>query len=372
MSFFVHGQARFDSSLIRYAKDVMVGAERKSQYIEILKGKHVALVVNPSSEVYGEHLVDYLLANHILIDKVFAPEHGFRGIADAGELITDGLDSKTGIEIKSLYGKNKKPLPEDLLGIDIVVFDIQDVGVRFYTYITTMHNVMLSCAQNGVEFMVLDRPNPNGFYVTGPLLEKEQASFVGTHAIPIVHGMTVGELAQMINEENWLGNGYKCKLTVIPTSGWTHKDLYQLPVKPSPNLPNMTAVYLYPTLGLFEGTNVSAGRGTVFPFQVFGSPFIRERSFSFTPEPNQGAKYPKYKGRKCYGKDLKDFDIASFYAHPEIDLELLVWAYGQTDIKSNFFLKNNFFDLLSGNQVLKKTSLMGLLLRLLGRVGHLN
>ena len=349
----VFGQRVFDSSLVKIANQVLVGAERSSLYLPGLKGKNVALVVNPTSEVFGTHLVDFLLEKEVLITKVFAPEHGFRGVADAGEKVNDGVDSKTGLSIKSLYGKNKKPSAQDLEGIDIVVFDIQDVGVRFYTYISTMHYVMQACAENGVDFMVLDRPNPNGFYVAGPVLEIEEQSFVGMHTIPIVHGLTVGELAQMINNEGWLGNDLKCNLQVVLLTGWTHKDLYQLPIKPSPNLPNMTSVYLYPTLGLFEGTNVSAGRGTDFPFQTFGSPFIKDSIFSYIPVPKEGAKSPKHKSKKCFGMDLRNFTIDSFYVDPKIQLTFLTWAYQKTEVKGEFFLKNHFYGHLAGTPKLQ-------------------
>ena len=349
----VFGQRVFDSSLVKIANQVLVGAERSSLYLPGLKGKNVALVVNPTSEVFGTHLVDFLLEKEVLITKVFAPEHGFRGVADAGEKVNDGVDSKTGLSIKSLYGKNKKPSAQDLEGIDIVIFDIQDVGVRFYTYISTMHYVMQACAENGVDFMVLDRPNPNGFYVAGPVLEIEEQSFVGMHTIPIVHGLTVGELAQMINNEGWLGNDLKCNLQVVLLTGWTHKDLYQLPIKPSPNLPNMTSVYLYPTLGLFEGTNVSAGRGTDFPFQTFGSPFIKDSIFSYIPVPKEGAKSPKHKSKKCFGMDLRNFTIDSFYVDPKIQLTFLTWAYQKTEIKGEFFLKNHFYGHLAGTPKLQ-------------------
>lgn len=352
-------QNLFDSSLIKTADEVLVGAERASLYLNKLQGKNVALVVNPTSEVFGEHLVDFLISKEIKIKKVFAPEHGFRGTADAGERIKDAIDPKTGIPLKSLYGNNKKPSAQDLAGIDIVVFDIQDVGVRFYTYISTMHYVMQACAENGVDFMVLDRPNPNGFYVAGPVLEMAQKSFVGMHPVPIVHGLTVGEFAQMVNDEGWLGEGLKCNLQVVLLSGWTHKDLYQLPVKPSPNLPNMTSVYWYPTLGLLEGTNVNAGRGTDFPFQAFGSPTIENALFSYTPVTKPGAKYPKYKGEKCFGMDLRVFPIDSFYTDPGIQIGYVLWAYANTSNRKEFFLKNHFYGRLAGTANLQNQLELG-------------
>lgn len=338
----------FDSVLVKSASDVLVGAERASLYLPYLEGKRVALVVNQTSEVFGTHLVDFLRSKNVNVVKVFAPEHGFRGHADAGERITDGLDPATQIPIKSLYGKNKKPSATDLANVDVVIFDIQDVGVRFYTYISTMHYVMQACAENNKMLVVLDRPNPNGFYVDGPVLDLQQQSFVGMHAVPLVHGMTIGEYAQMINQEGWLGSDLHCNLRVVLLSGWNHQHLYQLPVKPSPNLPNMTSVYLYPFLGLLEGTNVSAGRGTPTPFQIFGSPDITESNFSFTPQSVPGAKYPKYKGEKCYGMDLTQWAIDSFYVAPQLDLTYVLWAYAHTQNKDAFFLKNHFYARLAG------------------------
>ena len=352
-AFTLHAQKN-DSSLIKTADEVLVGAERSELYLPGLVGKNVALVVNPTSRVFNQHLVDFLLEKEVSVKMVFAPEHGFRGTADAGERIKDGRDPKTKLPIKSLYGKNKKPLKSDLKDIDVVIFDIQDVGVRFYTYISSMHYVMQACAENGVQMIVLDRPNPNGFYVAGPVLKKSEKSFVGMHEVPLVHGMTIGEYGRMINEEGWLGNGLKCDLRVVLLTGWTHKDLYQLPVKPSPNLPNMTSVYLYPTLGLFEGTNVSAGRGTDFAFQTFGSPTIQNSDFSFTPTPKPGAKYPKYKGQKCWGKDLRAFDVFEFYENPQITVERIIWAYTNTSNRESFFLKNHFYSRLAGTPLFQE------------------
>lgn len=344
---------KWDSTLMVYDKDVLVGAERASIYLPELEGKRVALVVNQTSEVFGTHLVDFLQSKNINVVKVFAPEHGFRGTADAGERVSDGVDKKSGVAIKSLYGKNKKPTTEDLADVDVVVFDIQDVGVRFYTYVSTMHYVMQACAENNKTMLVLDRPNPNGFYVDGPVLDMEYQSFVGMHPVALVHGMTVGEYAQMINEEGWLGNDLKCDLQVVLLTGWNHKMLYQLPVKPSPNLPNMTSVYLYPTLGLFEGTNVSIGRGTDFPFQVAGSPYFTSGEFKFTPVPKPGAKYPKHKNKACMGDDYRTFDLAEFYASPALKVDVLISAYHRTSNKQEFFLKNHFYYKLAGNNLLQ-------------------
>lgn len=345
---------KLDSSLVVYDKDVLVGAERASIYLSKLEGKRVALVVNQTSKVFGTHLVDFLQSKNINIVKVFAPEHGFRGTADAGERVEDGVDKKSGVTIKSLYGRHKKPSSSDLSDIDVVVFDIQDVGVRFYTYISTMHYVMQACAENGKTILVLDRPNPNGFYVAGPVLDIEYKSFVGMHPVSLVHGMTVGEYAQMINEEGWLDNNLKCDLQVVLLTGWNHKMLYQLPVKPSPNLPNMTSVYLYPTLGLLEGTNVSIGRGTEFPFQVMGSPYFTSGEFKFTPVSKDGAKYPKHKNMLCIGDDFRKFNLETFYASPTLKIGVLLSAYERTTNKNEFFLKNHFYYKLAGNTLLQE------------------
>lgn len=349
-----HAQERtFDSTLIKYDANIDVGAERSAIYLHEFIGKRVGLVVNQSSMVGSQHLVDFLLERDVNVVKVFAPEHGFRGAADAGEKVKDATDPKTGLSIISLYGKNKKPSSGQLKNIDVLVFDIQDVGVRFYTYISTMSYLMQACAENDKKLVILDRPNPNGFYVDGPVLAPSQKSFVGVHSIPVVHGMTVGELALMINKEGWLGKGLKCKLNVVMMSGYAHNYLYQLPIKPSPNLPNMTSVYLYPSLGIFEGTNVSVGRGTDFPFQVYGSPYMSSSdNFEFTPRSTTGAKNPKYNGQTCFGYNLQEFDLAAFYADPQFNVGYVQLAYQQSSSPENFFLKNKFFNLLSGNETL--------------------
>src|SRR5690554_1614321 len=296
---------------------IVVGAERFQVYSELLKEKNVGIVANQTSYLENEkqHLVDFLVSKKISVRKVFAPEHGFRGTADAGEHVKDGVDSKTGIPLISLYGNNKKPSQEQLKRIDVVVFDIQDVGARFYTYISTLHYVMEACAEAGIPVIVLDRPNPNGHYIDGPILEIEHQSFVGMHPIPVVHGMTMGEYAKMINGEGWLNNLENdppkekviCDLTVIKMENYTHKTPYFLPIKPSPNLPNDQAINLYPSLCFFEGTFVNAGRGTDMQFQVFGAPSLPAAQFPFTytPQSNEGAKDPKFKGQLCYGKDLR-------------------------------------------------------------------
>jgi uncharacterized protein YbbC (DUF1343 family) len=321
-----------------------------------LKGKRVAVVANQTSVIKtGDrrqetfeyvHLVDSLISLKINVKKVFAPEHGFRGKADAGEVVKDGMDTKTNLPIISLYGKNKKPSKEQLAGIDVVVFDIQDVGARFYTYISTLHYVMEACAEAKIPVIVLDRPNPNGHYIDGPVLEAEHTSFVGMHPVPVVYGMTIGEYAKMINGEQWLANGIKAKLTVIPLKNYTHQSQYSLPIKPSPNLPNDQAINLYPSLCFFEGTNVNAGRGTDMQFQVYGSPYLSEKGpFSYTPSPNEGAKYPKHAYMICYGEDLRNQPRLS-----ALDLSWISKARQQNTTK-NFF--NNFFTKLAGTTKLQ-------------------
>jgi len=334
--------------------EILAGAQQTTQYLKLLEGKNIAIVANQTSVIYKNkndytHLVDSLLTLKTTIKTVFSPEHGFRGNADAGEKVTDGKDLKTGLQIISLYGNNKKPTKEQLNDVDVVVFDIQDVGVRFYTYISTLHYVMEACAENGIPVIVLDRPNPNGHYIDGPTLEKEYTSFVGMHPIPVVYGMTIGEYAQMINGENWLKNKITCNLTVIPLKNYKHSKSYSLPIKPSPNLPNDKAINLYPSLCFFEGTNVSAGRGTEKQFQIFGSPFMKIDSlqFSFTPQPNFGAKHPKHKNIECFGEDLSETKPLN-----TIDLSYLIKAYTSTLDKSSFF--NSFFKKLAGTELLQQ------------------
>ena len=340
-------------SLSEETKDTLgitMGANRTEAYLPILKGKSVGVVANqtsailkdidsPSLEASAVHLVDSLLSLGINVQKVFAPEHGFRGDVDAGEHVKDGKDTKTGLPLISLYGKNKKPSTEQLKGLDIVVFDIQDVGVRFYTYISTLHHVMEACAEAGIAVMVLDRPNPNGHYVDGPTLEIENQSFLGMHPIPLVHGMTIGEYAQMINGEKWLKNGMQCTLKIIEMEHYAHNKPYSLPFRPSPNLPNDQSIMLYPSLGLFEGTNINAGRGTEFQFQRYGAPFLDKNvfTFSYTPQPNFGAKEPKHKGVLCYGEDLSEVKPLN-----KVSLEWLIKAYQNCTDKSKFFNTDGF------------------------------
>ncbi|MAP80348.1 MAG: hypothetical protein CL526_04600 [Aequorivita sp.] len=341
-----------DTTLATLKKeDIVVGAEQFQLYSKFLKGKNVGVVANQTSFLASEnaHLVDFLIANNISVKKVFAPEHGFRGTADAGEHVKDGIDKKTGVPLISLYGSNKKPSPEQLKGIDVIVFDIQDVGARFYTYISTLHYVMEACAEMEIPVFVLDRPNPNGHYIDGPILEKENQSFVGMHPIPVVHGMTIGEYAKMINGEGWLINNINCDLTVITMQNYTRKTPYNLPIKPSPNLPNAQSINLYPSLCFFEGTFINAGRGTEMQFQVFGAPSLpaSQYSFKYTPQSNEGAKNPKFKGEVCYGKDLRKEPRLS-----KINLEWLIDAYHANGKKKNFF--NSFFVKLAGTDKLQK------------------
>jgi uncharacterized protein YbbC (DUF1343 family) len=329
-------------------QEIKTGADNFTYYLPLLKGKKVGIVTNQTGILSNKtHLVDFLLEKNINLQKIFAPEHGFRGTADAGEHVIDGKDSKTGLPIVSLYGDNKKPKPEQLKGIDVMLFDLQDVGVRFYTYISSLHYIMEACAENNVELIVLDRPNPNGSIVDGPILEKENSSFVGMHVIPLLHGMTIGEYAQMIDGEKWLKNGIQCSLKVIPCLNYKREMSYSLPVKPSPNLPNDQSINLYASLCLFEGTTISVGRGTEMQFQIYGSPYLPKSSFSFTPKPNFGAKDPVYNGKLCYGENLTTIPKVS-----NLELKWLMKAYNETPDKTKFF--NPFFTKLAGTKKLQQ------------------
>ena len=330
-------------------KEIIVGANRTSEYLPLLKGKRVGIVANQTSVIFTlrqaqgtnsyTHLVDSLVALNIDVKKVFSPEHGFRGTVDAGELIKDGVDTKTGLPIISLYGDNKKPSREQLKDLDVIIFDIQDIGVRFYTYISTLHYLMEACTESNIPLIILDRPNPNGNYVDGPTMEKEHQSFLGMHPIPLVYGMTIGEYAQMINGEKWLSNAAQCNITIIPCANYTHDKSYSLLIRPSPNIPNDLSIKLYPSLGLFEGTNVNAGRGTEFQFQRYGAPFLNPETmtFTYTPQANFGAKYPKHKNMLCYGEDLRSATI-----NDEMTLKWIIKAYENSTDKSLFFLTNGF------------------------------
>ena len=328
---------------------IRCGAERTDLYLPLLNDKNIGIVANHTSMIGSTHLVDSLINLGIHVVKIFSPEHGFRGNADAGEQLDSYIDNKTGIPVVSLYGSKRKPTSEDLKDLDLIVFDIQDVGVRFYTYISTMHYVMEACAENSVTFLVLDRPNPNGFYVDGPLLDMKYRSFVGMHPVPVVHGMTVAEYARMINEEGWLENAIKVELQVITCQHYDHRKYYNLPIKPSPNLPNDISVYLYPSLCLFEGTVMSVGRGTDFPFQVYGHPEYSNQEFQFTPRSIEGAaKNPKYLGVTCYGVDLSMIDTGFFRNNRGIVLYWLVDAYENLNRREDFF--NSYFTKLAGTE----------------------
>ena len=360
------------------AADIRTGAENSVQYLHLLKDKKVGIVTNqtgvlfvdnsiydtlPNGEIimrrfykknengdfynYPNSIVDFLLEKKINLTKIFAPEHGFRGTADAGEHVIDGKDTKTGLPIISLYGTNKKPKPEQLAGIDIMIFDLQDVGARFYTYISSLHYIMEACAENNIQLIILDRPNPNGSIIDGPILEAAFTSFVGMHQFPTLHGMTIGEYGKMINGEKWLKNRIQCQLTVIPCLNYKREMTYSLPVKPSPNLPNDQAINLYASLCVFEGTNISVGRGTEKQFQVYGSPYLPKNGFSFTPIPNFGAKEPVYKNIECYGEDL-----SAVAKVKQLELKWLIKAYQTTSDKSKFF--NPFFTKLAGTKKLQQ------------------
>ncbi len=343
---------------VSQTSNIVTGDMRPSQYMKFLKGKNVAVVANQASVAGYRNVVDELMSHGVKIKLIFAPEHGFRNMADAGNKIADSIDSQTGIPVVSLYGKTYKPAPEYLSRIDVVVFDLQDVGARFYTYISTMHYVMESCAENGVTFVVLDRPNPNGFYFDGNIPDPGWKSFVCMHPVPVVHGMTIGEYAMMINGEGWLKGGIRCNLKVVKCKNYNHNLLYDLPVRPSPNLPNQVAVLLYPSLCFFEGTVISCGRGTDFPFQVFGHPDLPDRGFSFIPRSMPGAANPPLLGRVCYGTDLRNSMNEGIIPSPYLNLGWLISAYRDFPDKEKFF--NNYFDVLAGGPELREQIIKGM------------
>lgn len=335
------------SALFAQTQNLRVGAQQPEKYLPLLAGKNVGVVANHTSMVDSVHLIDFLLLQGVAVKKVFAPEHGFRGTASAGEHINSAIDPKTGLPIVSLYGNKKKPTASELADLDLLIFDIQDVGVRFYTYISTMSFCMEAAAENGLQFLVLDRPNPNGHYIDGPILEPENSSFVGLHPVPIVHGLTVAEYARLVNEEGWLANGVKVALDWVLCEDYTHQTAYILPIPPSPNLPNQQAIYNYPTLCLFEGTNISVGRGTDFPFQTFGAPDLEVGSFSFVPQSKPGASKPPHEGKKCVGLDLRGSGKAPYQ---NLQIDWWLQAYQGTPNKAKFF--NNFFVKLAGTNSL--------------------
>ncbi len=340
-------------------KALVVGANQTEKYVYKLNNKSIGIVANQTSVILNEdgsysHLIDSLLKLKINIKRVFAPEHGFRGDADAGEYVKNGSDKKTGLPIISLYGKNKKPALNYLKDIDIMIFDIQDVGVRFYTYISTLHYIMEACAEQKIPLIILDRPNPNGDYIDGPVLDMKYKSFVGMHPVPIVHGMTVGEYAKMINGESWLSDELHCDLTVIKVTNYSHSTVYEPPIPPSPNLPNYKSIRLYPSLCLFEGTSISVGRGTDDQFQVYGSPELNPiiYKYQFKPLPNKGAKFPKHQNKLCFGENLKNSKI-----NKGIQLNFILKAYENSKNKSQFF--NDFFIKLSGDNTLMNNIKIG-------------
>ena len=356
---FVFIQTNAQSSIKTFQNaQIKVGAECFDKYIKLLKNKNVGMVVNQTSIVGKNktHIVDTLIKQGIKIQKIYAPEHGFRGDADAGEKVDNTVDTKTGIAIISIYGKKAKPDAEDLKNIDVLVFDIQDVGARFYTYISTLQYILEAGAQNKIPVIILDRPNPNGHYVDGSILEKPLKSFIGMQPVPIVYGMTMGEYGQMLNTEGWLENSVKCQLTVIKCKGYDHLTFYELPIKPSPNIPTARAVYLYPAICFFEGTDASVGRGTDKQFQIYGSPnFPKEKAtFEFTPMPNEGAKKPFHENEKCYGFDLTSMNMSSLQNERKINLTYLLDYYKNYPNKDSFFLENNFFNKLAGNTLMQQ------------------
>lgn len=341
-------------------QDIIPAADRIAVYTPLLKSKKVGLVVNQTSVVGTKHLLDSLLALEVNVTKVFTPEHGFTGTADAGEKVADSKREQ--IPIVSLYGKKKKPTAEDLADIDILVFDIQDVGARFYTYISTLHYIMETAAENDIPLIVLDRPNPNGFYIDGPMLKPEFKSFVGMHPVPVVYGMTIGEYAMMINGEGWLAEGQTCKLKVVECKYYDHTMTYDLPIKPSPNLPNLKSILLYPSLCFFEGTTVSVGRGTDQQFQLFGHPALKDvMPFKFTPVSKPGAKSPKHMGKECYGMEFHNMDSSTLHNDKKLQIGFLIKMHQAVTVAGeDFFLKNNnFFDKLAGSESLKKMILEG-------------
>ncbi len=329
-------------------------------YFPMLEGKRIAFVGNHTSVINDVHLVDTLINANINIVKIYSPEHGFRGLAAAGEYVDSEVDLKTGLPIISLYGNNRKPNPDQLNDVDIVLFDIQDVGARFYTYISTMTYIMEAAAKKNIPVIILDRPNPNGHYVDGPILEKSFSSFVGLHAVPVVHGMTIGEYANMVNNMGWLEDSIKCSLSIIEMINYTHNSVYEPPISPSPNLPNVISIYLYPSLCFFEGTPISVGRGTDLPFQIFGHSKLPQSiyNYSFKPESRTSAPNPPELNKVCNGVDLTSLKIADVRNDAKINLDYLIDAYNNFPEKDKFF--NNFFNRLAGNNKLQEQIKQGM------------
>ena len=338
---------------------VIVGAERSEIYLPMLAGKKVGLVVNQSSMVDSLHLINFLVSNGVDVKGIYAPEHGYKGNVERGEHVDGTTDPETGIPVFSLYGKNRKPTPEILKDIDVMIFDMQDVGVRFFTYIYTMTRVMEASAENGIKVLVLDRPNPIGYYVDGPMLKPGFESGVGLYPIPVVHGLTVGEFAMMVNGERWLKDSIQCDLEVIKVENYTHETKYQLPVFPSPNLAEMKSIYLYPSICLFEGADVNEGRGTYKPFQQFGAPYYTPQDFSYVPKSIPVlALHPKFEGETCYGYDLSGLTLSQLQDIRQLEIKYVIDFYNKCDDKENFFTP--FFDKLAGSDQLRKQIMEGL------------
>ncbi len=324
------------------------GAERPEQYLHLLKGKKTAFIGNQTSSVNGRHTLDFLIENGVEVIKIFGPEHGFRDMADDATPVVDKTDVQTGLPVISLYGAVEKPTPEHLKDIEVFVYDIQDVGVRFYTYISTLSYIMEAAGENDIPVVVLDRPNPNAHYIDGNILDPEFSSFVGRHQVPIVYGMTVGEYARMMNGEGWLGGRVKCDLTVVPVGNYAHSMPYSLPIKPSPNMPDDKAVNLYPSTCFFEGTALNEGRGTDKPFKIFGSPLLPDTGFSYVPMPTPGASEPRFKGQVCHGMDLSQYPERL----SKVNLEWIIWAYDNYPDKKKFFIP--FFNNLAGGTSIRR------------------
>jgi uncharacterized protein YbbC (DUF1343 family) len=338
---------------------IKVGAEMLNNYIPLLRNKRVGMVVNQTSVIGNVHLVDTLLSLKVNIRAIFAPEHGYKGNVERGQDIDNSLVEDLGIPVISIYGQKKKPSPEDLEDIDVMIFDMQDVGVRFFTYISTMHYVMEACAENDVKLVVLDRPNPLGYYVDGPVLDTAFQSFIGMHPVPVIHGMTIGEYAQMINGEGWLKDQIKCSLNVVKVENYNHQTRYQVPVSPSPNLPDMKSIYLYPSICFFEGAEVNEGRGTNTPFQVFGNPVFEPKQNAYTPVSKPGySLHPRFEGQVCYGYNLSGSSLENLQRLTQLELKYLITFYNQYPKKSEFF-NAEFFDLLAGSSKLREQIISG-------------
>ncbi len=340
-------------------KEIIVGAERLHEYLPLIQDKKVGVIVNHTSTIGRTNLVDTLMALNVNIISIFAPEHGFRGNVERGKNISNSKDATWGIPVISIYGGKKKPSAGDLEGIDCLIFDMQDVGVRFFTYISTLHYVMEACAENNIDLIVLDRPNPLGFYIDGPVLDTAYRSFIGMHPVPVVYGMTIGEYACMINGEGWLNNHIECNLKVVELKNYNHQSRYMLPVNPSPNLPDMRSVYLYPSICFFEGAEVNEGRGTDKPFQRFGNPGFRPKQNAFTPVSMPGySLHPRFEGQECYGYDLSATNLEDLKNITRLQLQYLIGFYDQASDKPGFF-KPDFFDLLAGGEQLRMQIIAG-------------